>query len=1008
MYQDHFGLTGTLFPAVAVGDAVFVGPQFVQSASAVQRALATRDAVVTISGSAGAGKSTVARRAIDSVSAKRGIVTIGRISLGPDEVLELLLAGLGAQTMPKSTVQRFGAFRRLLDTCEQQDTRVYVAVEDATRIGVDTLCELEAVTAVDAGISKGANLILMGNDQLRDMLRDPKLARLKQRIRLRHELQPMSVGEVRGYLKHSCRKAGGDFDVMFEAGCAEALHGFSGGIARVVNTLVEAAMTQAAEQGVTQVSVAMISHVAAEELGLTVEHSLEEIQAALTSAPIQSEPEPEPAPEPEPEPEPVADELELPVETPAEPVVDAQPELEPEAVTEDASAVAESNAPAGADADDDIPEFIQDTLPDLEVLAPDLAAQAVEIETPAEPSAGAVAHANESATDTEDESDPAAGWTQVTPAPTGMFDAASSEENAIPAEARDENGEIPAWDRDPTLAELRPDLDALERAMAVAQGIAKDPDADEVEAEAAPSEPVDEEIPEITLDRQIQAKIDEATEAIRKSEEEVAKHAEEDGERKTNTHFEEPPEEQTIPELTNPELTNAAELATPIPPDPQPDTEAAAEPILAPDPAPETDMLPELTPEPIAATMPEPELPTAPQPQSVEDQFESTAAAPVLMEEPILAFDAPVAPTTAAEAASVAEPTEEPAPLPVVESESLPVVEPEPMPAAELSVDTLPELAPETVIESATDTEPQVSVTDEATIDAPSFDEADLDVSQTETSEIADLGEFVLEPAAEAPVVAEPDIATNAESDTIEESSFELTLDPTGSHAAPGNAELTDSDEAGAADEGAVSEPFEMNLDAPAANAPDVNKLASQFATAKTLDDVDDLMAETLFGEEIDLIAAELAANSSNAAPLMNTQQLQAQVAPGIPAGDDTAEPAPTTELSLEPEPEVELEPNNDEQFDTSSSQRLQALREINGAVAPPGAPTTPEPAEDIVMATANDDPPPSDSVDSIEDQINTSMTQTLKALSVHSANIDDDDEDAPKKGFFGGLFKKK
>ena len=55
------------------------------------------------------------------------------------------------------------------------------------------------------------------------------------------------------------------------------------------------------------------------------------------------------------------------------------------------------------DENDAIPELIQDTLPDLEILAPDLATAA---------------------------------------------DVA--------------NGEVPEWERDPTLAQLRPDLDALE------------------------------------------------------------------------------------------------------------------------------------------------------------------------------------------------------------------------------------------------------------------------------------------------------------------------------------------------------------------------------------------------------------------------------------------------------------------------------------------------------------------------------------------------------------------
>ncbi|MEE4164334.1 MAG: hypothetical protein V2I25_17660, partial [Woeseiaceae bacterium] len=88
-----------------------------------------------------------------------------------------------------------------------------------------------------------------------------------------------------------------------------------------------------------------------------------------------------------------------------------------------------------------------------------------------------------------------------------------------------EDDEVPAWDRDPTLAELRPDLDALERAMAIAHGYSdsdsdsdndSDSGRDKQAADNAPApKPVKgtlqeapEQMPEITLDDSIRRKVD--------------------------------------------------------------------------------------------------------------------------------------------------------------------------------------------------------------------------------------------------------------------------------------------------------------------------------------------------------------------------------------------------------------------------------------------------------------------------------------------------------------------
>ncbi len=215
MYVEHFGLEKRPFSSKVAGSDVFVGPRTANAMSAIQKALAADDAVISVSGPAGIGKTTVVRRALDALGDNRIVITIGRLKLGYDEVIELLLAGLGAKKLPKSTVQRFALFRRLLFQYEQRGTRIFILVEDATCIGIDALAELESLTAEDTGASAGASLILMTTDGLSDLLEEPALARLKQRIRLRQTVEPLGLSEFRGYLNQRFRLAGGAFDSVF-------------------------------------------------------------------------------------------------------------------------------------------------------------------------------------------------------------------------------------------------------------------------------------------------------------------------------------------------------------------------------------------------------------------------------------------------------------------------------------------------------------------------------------------------------------------------------------------------------------------------------------------------------------------------------------------------------------------------------------------------------------------------------------------------------------------------
>ena len=425
--------------------------------------------------------------------------------------------------------------------------------------------------------------------------------------------------------------------------------------------------------------------------------------------------------------------------------------------TEPASARASTEPDTDSTEDDGIPELIQDTLPDLEVLAPQLA--------------GGAADASNVA-DAEDHSASAPSEPSDEPvAPVVDMPAHVDASPALPdAAASEPEDKVPDWEREPTLAELRPDLDALEHAMAVAKGLEKDDDAEDlpvIRPEPA-ADPVPEVVPEITLDREIRAKIEEAAEAIKRTEEAAAAKAAEDAEA-----------EKSID---------------------------------------------------LAAT-------------------------------------------------------------------------------GEMQVE-LPPLKPSTV-----------------------------------------------EPAADAAPPTTP------------------------------------------------AEPSEPAVEADTENSAELKRIATNLSRAKTIDDVDDKMAETLFGEEFSEIAAQVAAKAS-ALPANDELELvdEEPVAQAATVGGSDGNVA--VQVNSDGRPEASSPPP---QLDDAASRRLATVRALNGA--PDTAPPMPPSAESIVMSHEPLTPqPPSGNPhpESIEDQINTSMTATLKALDMQP-NLDDDDdedEDEGKKGFFG-LFRR-
>ena len=178
----------------------------------------------------------------------------------------------------------------------------------------------------------------------------------------------------------------------------------------------------------------------------------------------------------------------------------------------------------------------------------------------------------------------------------------------------------------------------------------------------------------------------------------------------------------------------------------------------------------------------------------------------------------------------------------------------------------------------------------------------------------------------------------------------------------------------------------------------ELEKIAEGLAKAKTIEDVDDKMAETLFGEELSVAAAAVAARVAEeaaAAAAEATSALQEPAAPAQPARSEMEKEFENV-WGATPGIEVSIDSGIEDQkggLDISASQRLATVRALNTG-QPESAP----------RKVANAAPPPAASPDPIEDQITTSLTQTMKALKVNpdpAAVNDDDDDDGRKGGFF-------
>ncbi|MET0055104.1 MAG: peptidoglycan-binding protein, partial [Candidatus Thiodiazotropha sp. 6PLUC10] len=122
------------------------------------------------------------------------------------------------------------------------------------------------LTNLETASEKLLQIILVGQPELRALLKRPELRQLAQRITARYHLTPLSRAETRAYILHRLKVAGIERPLFTNAAIRRVFK-LSGGVPRLINILCSRGMLAAFGKRKGQVTRSMLSQVASELRG---------------------------------------------------------------------------------------------------------------------------------------------------------------------------------------------------------------------------------------------------------------------------------------------------------------------------------------------------------------------------------------------------------------------------------------------------------------------------------------------------------------------------------------------------------------------------------------------------------------------------------------------------------------------------------------------------------------------------------------------------------------------
>jgi len=228
-----------------------------------------RRGFVLLTGEVGTGKTTLLNKLLEGLrEARVATAFIFNPRLSANQFLHFMLGdfGISCESRMKSQVLLL-LNQWLLERYRTGETAVLI-VDEAQNLSLEVLEEIRLLTNLETATEKLLQIVLSGQPELENLINQPALRQLRQRITLRCRMLPLSLEETRGYISERLRIAGASGEPLFNSDAVELIFRYSRGIPRVINLLCEHSLITAYAEEQKTVLAGTVQAVAQEfELG---------------------------------------------------------------------------------------------------------------------------------------------------------------------------------------------------------------------------------------------------------------------------------------------------------------------------------------------------------------------------------------------------------------------------------------------------------------------------------------------------------------------------------------------------------------------------------------------------------------------------------------------------------------------------------------------------------------------------------------------------------------------
>ncbi|HET7697141.1 MAG TPA: AAA family ATPase [Vicinamibacterales bacterium] len=254
MYEEYYGFSEKPFSLTPDPKYLFKSASHASAYELLQYAIRRREGFVVITGDIGTGKTTLCRALLEQIDRRTFTALVLNPFLAEEDLLRVVLQEFGVVSREEikrgrlarvSKAELVETLNEFLLSLRSIGAQALLILDEAQNLPMPVLEQIRILSNLETDKEKLLQIILVGQSNLKDLLRRPELRQLDQRVAIRYDLKPLTAEETAAYVRHRLSVAGGGTAAAFTSTALARVHRYTAGIPRLINLLCDRALLTA-------------------------------------------------------------------------------------------------------------------------------------------------------------------------------------------------------------------------------------------------------------------------------------------------------------------------------------------------------------------------------------------------------------------------------------------------------------------------------------------------------------------------------------------------------------------------------------------------------------------------------------------------------------------------------------------------------------------------------------------------------------------------------------------